>query len=257
MRNLILIIALFFTACATNDKSENLAFLKDLGENKIIFSESEKIERIKNFYKEKLKNIDNLQIDFIKKIPANEDLKFDAFIFNFTIDKLHQKEILFVKDNYFFSDFGNLENLKTSKEKIQKIIEKENNENILNELENDKEFIITLGNGQKEQFIFSDPLCPFCKESLLKIDEEFLKNHTIHFIFVSVHGEAGFNRANLIYENVKKANDDLEKLEIIKNYFEDNINQEPIFAEKSITLKNLFDKYQQLGVNFVPFIIEK
>ena len=61
----------------------------------------------------------------------------------------------------------------------------------------------------------------------------------------------------MIYENIQKAQNDIEKLEIIKNYYEDNINQEPLFAQKSLDLKILFDKYANLGLKYVPYIIEK
>ena len=251
------IVALVFNACSDKTTQKKLEFLNNLGESKLSFSENEKIERIKAFYREKLHNIEDLKIDFVEKIKANGDLEFDAYVFDFSVNGESQKEILFVKDNFFFSDFASMETLSTSKEKAIKILEKEANARIIGALEEDKDFIITLGSGKKEEFIFSDPLCSFCKEHLAKIDNSYLKSHTLHFIFVSVHGEAGFDRANLIYENIQKAQNDIEKLEIIKNYYEDNINQEALFAQKSLDLKILFDKYANLGLKYVPYIIEK
>lgn len=250
-------ITLVFNACSDKTTQKKLEFLNSLGESKLSFSENEKIERIKAFYREKLHSIEDFKIDFVEKIKANGDLEFDAYVFNFSVNGQTQKEILFVKDNFFFSDFASMETLSTSKEKTIKILEKETNTRIIEALREDKDFIVTLGSGNKEVFIFTDPLCPFCKEHLEKIDDNYLKNHTLHFIFVSVHGEAGFNRANLIYENIQNAQNDIEKLEIIKNYYKDSINQEPLFAQKSSDLKILFDKYTNLGINYVPYIIEK
>lgn len=250
-------IGLFLNACSNDVTQTKLAFLNDLNKNKVTFSEEEKIERIKTFYKEKLNHISDLQIDFVEKINANDDLEFDAYVFDFKLNGESQKEILFVKGNFFFSDFASVETLNTSKEKAIKILESQQNKSIIESLEEDKEFIITLGSGKKEVFVFSDPLCPFCKEHLEKIDKSYLKDHTLHFIFVSVHGDGGFNRANLIYENINKATDDTQKLEIIKSYYDENINQEPLFDNQSLALKTLFEKYGALGVKYVPYIIER
>lgn len=250
-------IGLFLNACSSDVSQTKLAFLNDLSESKVTFSEEEKIERIKTFYKEKLNHISDLEIDFVEKINANDNLEFDAYVFDFKLNGESQKEILFMKGNFFFSDFANVETLDTSKEKAIKILESQQNEAIVETLKEDKEFIVTLGNGKKEVFVFSDPLCPFCKQHLEKIDKNYLEEYTLHFIFVSVHGDNGFNRANLIYENINKATNDMQKLEIIKSYYDENINQEPLFDNQSLALKTLFEKYRALGIKYVPYIIER
>lgn len=250
------LLGVFFSACVDKATHKKLAFLNDLEKTRISLSEEEKIERVKEFYREKL-NISNLEINFVRKIKVDKNLEFNAFVFDFTLNGETQREILFIKDNFLFSDFVNLENLGTHKDKALKILEQENNYNILKTLkEEDSHQLITIGSGNKEVYIFSDPLCPFCKEHLASIDENYLKNHTINFIFISVHGKAGFDRANLIYQNITKATTDSQKLELIKGYYEDNINQEPIFLEKTLELQALFDKYGKMGIKYVPYIIE-
>lgn len=250
------LIGIFFNACIDKTTHKKLAFLNDLEKTRISLSEEEKIERVKEFYKERL-NVANLEIDFVRKIKAEKSLEFDAFVFDFTLNGEKQREILFIKDNFLFSDFVNLENLGASKEKATKILEQENNYNILQTLKNeDSNNLITIGSGSKEIYIFSDPLCPFCREHLANIDENYLKNHKLNFLFISVHGKAGFDRANLIYENMKEGLSDNEKLNLIKSYYEDNINQEPIFLEKTLELQALFDKYTNMGIKYVPYIIE-
>ncbi|RDU61489.1 thiol peroxidase [Helicobacter sp. MIT 14-3879] len=259
---LIIFVMIFnivvFSGCGSKDVIDTkLSFLNELEKSRVNFSEKEKIERIIAFYKKKLSNVENLDIAFVEKIRANNDLDFDAFVFDFKVNGVSQREILFIKDNFFFSDFASIETLHTSKEKAVKILEKQANEEILKALDEDKNYIITLGFGKKEIFVFSDPLCQFCREHLKDIDEKYLKTHTIHFIFVSVHGEEGFNRASLIYENIKNLKNDTQKLELIKSYYSDSINQEPLFQQVALDLKILFDKYLNLGVKYVPYIIEK
>lgn len=258
MTMMALVAALFvLSACSNNVANTKLGFLNELERNKVNFSEQEKIERIIAFYKKKLAGIKDVEISFVQKIEANKDLEFDAFIFDFNINGEKQREMLFIKDNFFFSDFASIETLNTSKEKATKILEKEANANILTALNDDENYIITLGSGKKEVFIFTDPLCPFCREHLKGINERYLKNHKVHFIFVSVHGEAGFKRASLIYENINQAKNDFEKLQLIKLYYGDNINQEPTFRKTILDVQMLSDKYLHFGVKYVPYVIEK
>lgn len=260
MNCIILAFSLFvLSACSTADKDSvvqtKLGFLNEIGNNKITISDEEKIERIIQFYKQRLKKFENLEIKFLEKVSANEDLEFDAFVFNFKVNDAEQKEVIFSKGNFIFSNFVSLENFETGEKIAFNLVNKEINQSILEELKNDGDYIITLGSGNKESFVFSDPLCPFCKEHLEKIDEDYLKNNKIHFIFTTIHGDDGFNRAQLIYENIKQAgNDDMEKLRIIKYYFGENVAQEPVFKENA--LRMLYDKYSKLGVKFVPYIIE-
>lgn len=256
---LMVLSMLFISACATKETDSviktKLSFLNDIGKNKITLADEEKIDRIIQFYKKRLDKFENLEIKFLEKISANEDLAFDAFVFSFNINNVEQKELIFSKDNFIFSNFVSLENLETSEKIAFNIMNKEANQNILKELENDKDYIITLGNGDKEIYIFSDPLCPFCKEHLDKIDEKYLESHKIHFIFTTIHGDDGFKRVQLIYENIKNDTDDMEKLRIIKYYFSENMSQEPIFKDENF-LRMMYEKYLKLGVKFVPYIIE-
>lgn len=255
---LLLLSVLFVSACATTETDvvkTKLSFLNDIGKNKITLSDEEKIDRIIQFYKKRLDKFENLEIKFLEKISANEDLAFDAFIFSFKVNDGEQKELVFSKDNFIFSNFVSLENFETSEKIAFNIANKEKNKIILKELENDKDYIITLGSGDKEIYAFSDPLCPFCKEHLEKIDEDYLKSHKIHFIFTTIHGDDGFKRAQLIYENIKNGTDDMEKLRIIKYYFSENMSQEPIFKDENF-LRMMYEKYLKLGVKFVPYIIE-
>lgn len=264
MKNIVILAlfsALFFSACAdkadTSVAKSKLQFLDSLGKSKVLYTDEEKIERIMKFYKSKLANMEHLDIRFLEKVESNEDLAFDAFVFEVKVNGAEQKEIIFVKDNFFFTNFVSLETFDTSKDKAFAILNKKNNEKIIDTLRAEYEnYFITLGIGAKEVFVFSDPLCPFCKEHLESIDESYLQNHTIHFIFTSVHKDAGFKRVQLIYENIKNSFSDKDKLKMIKYYYSDSVTQDPLYLGEIDDLKSAYKAFTNLGVKYVPYIIE-
>lgn len=71
-----------------------------------------------------------------------------------------------------------------------------------------------------------------------------------------MHQEDGFNLAGRLYDNLENSKNDKDKLKIIKLYYSDNINKEPIAIQKMNNMKMLYDKYLNLGVKYVPYIIE-
>ncbi|EGH5917981.1 thiol peroxidase, partial [Campylobacter coli] len=147
-------------------------------------SQEEKIQKISQFYKNRLNNIKDLKIKFVEK---NNDFPFESFVFEISANNQRVKEIVFVKDEYFFTDYVNFNTLESSREKASEILAKKSYKTILNELKKDKNYIISLGSGKNQIFIFSDPECPFCQKHLKNIDEKYLKENTLHFIFISIH----------------------------------------------------------------------
>ncbi|EFU2422377.1 thiol peroxidase, partial [Campylobacter coli] len=141
-------------------------------------SQEEKIQKISQFYKNRLNNIKDLKIKFVEK---NNDFPFESFVFEISANNQRVKEIVFVKDEYFFTDYVNFNTLESSREKASEILAKKSYKTILNELKKDKNYIISLGSGKNQIFIFSDPECPFCQKHLKNIDEKYLKENTLHF----------------------------------------------------------------------------
>ncbi|KRS42933.1 thioredoxin domain-containing protein, partial [Campylobacter coli] len=101
----------------------------------------------------------------------NNDFPFESFVFEISANNQRVKEIVFVKDEYFFTDYVNFNTLESSREKASEILAKKSYKTILNELKKDKNYIISLGSGKNQIFIFSDPECPFCQKHLKNIDE--------------------------------------------------------------------------------------
>ncbi|EFS5883597.1 thioredoxin fold domain-containing protein [Campylobacter coli] len=214
-------------------------------------SQEEKIQKISQFYKNRLNNIKDLKIKFVEK---NNDFPFESFVFEISANNQRVKEIVFVKDEYFFTDYVNFNTLESSREKASEILAKKSYKTILNELKKDKNYIISLGSGKNQIFIFSDPECPFCQKHLKNIDEKYLKENTLHFIFISIHNN--FKITASLYKNLKGKATDKEKLEIINKYFFSNFDYEA--DEKDIQAsEKIFNKYLNLGVNYTPFIIDE
>ncbi|EHY1059773.1 thiol peroxidase, partial [Campylobacter coli] len=84
-------------------------------------SQEEKIQKISQFYKNRLNNIKDLKIKFVEK---NNDFPFESFVFEISANNQRVKEIVFVKDEYFFTDYVNFNTLESSREKASEILAK-------------------------------------------------------------------------------------------------------------------------------------
>lgn len=128
-----------------------LMLLLSISNAKVYLSEAQKIEKIKGFYEE---NFAELKINYIEKTMLNG---LEAFIFEFELGNEKSKEVIFVKDDLFFTDAISFNDLNSLEDEAQAFLSQDKFQNILKALEDDKAYIITLGSGGKESFVFSDP----------------------------------------------------------------------------------------------------
>lgn len=224
-----------------------LMLLLSISNAKVYLSEAQKIEKIKSFYEE---NFAELKINYIEKTMLND---LEAFIFEFELGNEKSKEVIFVKDDLFFTDAISFNDLNSLEDEAQAFLSQDKFQNILKALEDDKAYIITLGSGEKESFVFSDPECPYCKKHLQKLDENYLKEHKVHFIFFTIHNN--FNLIAGLYKELKNKQKDSEKLEIIRLFFE-NPSYKNVSKEEAKGTEELFEKYKNLGVLYTPFEIK-
>lgn len=224
-----------------------LMLLLSISNAKVYLSEAQKIEKIKGFYEE---NFAELKINYIEKTMLNG---LEAFIFEFELGNEKSKEVIFVKDDLFFTDAISFNDLNSLEDEAQAFLSQDKFQNILKALEDDKAYIITLGSGGKESFVFSDPECPYCKKHLQKLDENYLKEHKVHFIFFTIHNN--FNLIAGLYKELKNKQKDNEKLEIIRLFFE-NPSYKDVSKEEAKRTEELFEKYKNLGVLYTPFEIK-
>lgn len=169
---------------------------------------------------------------------------------------------VFVHEQYILPDIIDVPQAKSLKadefKEIERVKRTELDTNVLKALK-DEDKVVSLGKkGQwgKEIIVFSDPECPYCQKHLQGIDERFLQDNRIHFIFVSVHGKSAFEKVALIYKETAKAQSDSAKLAIIKKYFDGNVKYAPPSEVETKQAEILFSKYMLMGLRQVPYIIE-
>ncbi|EMK8456917.1 thiol peroxidase [Campylobacter upsaliensis] len=229
-----------------------LMLLLSISNAKVYLSEAQKIEKIKDFYEEKIKsNFAELKINYIEKTMLNG---LEAFIFEFELGNEKNKEVVFVKDDLFFTDAISFNDLNSLKDEAQVFLSQDKFQNILKALKDDKAYIITLGSGEKESFVFSDPECPYCKKHLQKLDEKYLKEHKVHFIFFTIHNN--FTLIAGLYKELEHKQNDKEKLESLRHYFFENPSYKDVSKEEAKRTEELFEKYKNLGVLYTPFEIK-
>lgn len=84
------------------------------------------------------------------------------------------------------------------------------------------DYIISFKNNDKElQYIFLDPLCPYCQDFIQALTLENLKELNLNIILTPLygHGDLAMIKSALIVASNKNAKNDKEKLEILKKYF--------------------------------------
>lgn len=121
-----------------------------------------------------------------------------------------------------------------------------------------KENIISIDEGKpKTLVIISDPECPYCRKELSHIDER-LKDANIQMIIAPVHGKSAFIKGDLIYDAMKKAKNNKEKVAILQKYFSPGYklsSKEEAMTPK-MTQKNADIVFSSGIVKGVPFVFE-
>lgn len=171
------------------------------------------------------------------------------------------EDVVFVHNQYLLPDIIDIPREKSLKEdekqEIAKIRQNVFEDRVLQAFKNEKK-VVSLGTSKngKELIVFSDPECPYCRQHLDNIDEKFLKNNKINFIFVSVHGKSAFEKIALIWKETNKIKDDNQKLRIIKKYYQDDVKYTAPNANAVKEAEILLSKYMTMGLRQVPYIIE-
>ena len=94
-----------------------------------------------------------------------------------------------------------------------------------------KDFIINLNpNGKSIQYLFLDPLCPYCQEWIKAFSVAQLKEINLNVVLTPLysHGDLAMIKSALIVAENKSAKTDSEKIEILKKHFNSDSNNELI-----------------------------
>jgi len=198
--------------------------------------------------------IPNIKIKVTSRENISKDLDYVTLFI--TDGKGSQKVSVFTSHQYIFPDAIDLKSGVSLKEKMQRV---QTNKNIAKIYKNEKPSnIIAIGDDPNKEtlVIFSDPECPFCKKELKNIEKE-LKKYNIKMILTPVHERSALEKSYLIYQDIKKAKTDKEKIKVIRKYFNSDIDEK--VADKDVKkIDNLRKKYFKAGINGTPYkVMEK
>lgn len=218
-------------------------------------------DEIIHFYKNIVKtSLPNAKVSILsRKYLGNT--QYEKVVVEIALQGDTLEDVIFVHNQYLLPDIIDIPREKSLKEDEKKELAqiKRNvfEEKALKAFKTEKK-IVSLGINKKgkEFYVFSDPECPYCRKHLDDIDEKFLQNNKINFIFVSVHGQSAFEKIALIYKETAKLKNDNDKLKIIKKYYQDDVTYTPPNANLTKEAENLFSKYMVMGLRQVPYIIE-
>lgn len=193
-------------------------------------------------HRETLKDLDNI----------------DMVVLKFSQNGQSQEDIVFTKGNLMFPDIIDLKTGKSAKDSAKSTQMEKNLAKVYPS--ESKANIISLGNDPKKPTIvmFSDADCPYCRMELSQI-EKTLKNSNVEVIMTSVHGKDGHAKSYLIYDDVKNAKTDEDKIKILRKYYDENYKPDlSKIGEANIEkAQNIANKYFGAGLTSVPFLIDK
>lgn len=195
---------------------------------------------------------------FINKREKLSD-GFESVELVIKIKDRQSSEILFVKDDYIFPDIIDVKNKRSFRQEFE--VKQYQDARTAFEtaakaaLQNETQ-IIALGDSKKPKlYVFSDPECPFCRKHLADIEKE-LENYQINFVLTTVHGKSAFAKVAQIYIESKKAQNDAEKIAILRKYYDEKAPTPKVAPQAYGEAVALYEKYSQIGLRSVPTFIE-
>lgn len=239
----VLVASAVLTSCvfANISDTELTDFYKDMVKNPKISISVEKRSKIKN------SNLEQFIVKFSDGIKNHEEIIFSdgKYLFPEVIDPKNKK--------FFAAEYVQAQEKLAQKAGYKKLA------NLIKSLPKDKK--ISLGNdAQKETvYLFTDPLCPYCKEAMKQI-EGALKNKNLIIIFAPIpqHGEEAFAKSAMILKEVKSAKNDEQKIAILKKWFSNEAAfPKEISKDEIKNASDLADKVYATGViRGVPSFID-
>lgn len=202
----------------------------------------------------------------IQKREKLEDTAFEKITILLKSDKQELEQVMFSDGKYLFPDIIDTAAKRSYLQEFEamqaEIRMKEGTAKLAGLLKTyPKDKIISLGNDDKKAtlVIFTDPLCPYCKEEMKNIKNR-LKEANLRLIFTPIpsHGEEAVAKSISIQREVKSAKNDEEIIKILEKYYADGskpasgISAADISAEQKL-INAVFDTGAIRGV---PAIIE-
>lgn len=200
----------------------------------------------------------DIKITISNKTPVKGLDKIQAVEYTMSKGDMSQSEIMFADEKFIYPDIIDPKSGISYKTQME------------NEIKNAKvgaeyakesaDYIIKIGNDPKKEtlVIFTDAECPYCRREMANIEKR-LETNNIEIIMASVHGASAHAKSFKIYEEVKNAKTDSEKVAILHKYYDEKmmLKDGEVSAENVQKMADLAAKYFKAGIHGVPNIINK
>lgn len=210
-------------------------------------------EQIKEFFSSQLPADVNFKIVSKKQLGNG----FEQINFQMSRGELKQSDIIFVNGDFFSSDLISLKDGSSLKEEALKKLASQSIAPLF--ATEDSAYIISVGSDKNKptQLIFTDPECPFCRAELARIEQE-LEHKNIKMILTPVHQKSALQKSWLIYQEIKNAKTDAQKIEIMRKYYAPNakVDESKVSDADVEKMEKLRQKYFSAGVRSVPYKVE-
>lgn len=216
-------------------------------------------EEIILFFKQ-IPDFANTKVNIVAREKI-KDSEFEAVTVELRMNKNNSmQEVVFVNKNLITPELIDIKTLKsysTEFRQRQKAAQaKAFDEKALALLKNEK-MIISIGDKKKPVlYVFSDPQCPYCRQSLASIAEG-LKDYYLKYVITSVHGEKGYEVVAMLYKAIKNAKTDKEKIAVLNKYYAKSFKpNEKVSKAEVDAARALFQRYNDIGLRAVPTMVE-
>lgn len=202
----------------------------------------------------------------VEKREKLENTAFEKIVILLKKDDQEYRQIMFSDGKYLFPDIidtaakrSYASEFRAEQEKILMSAGYENLAKLLKTYPKNK--IVSLGKDKKKpvKVIFTDPLCPYCKQEMKNIHER-LKEANLRLIFAPIpsHGEEAVAKSLSIQKEARKAKKDSEIIAILEKYYaDDSVPASNISTDEIEKEKMLIDSIFATGaIRGVPAIID-
>lgn len=210
-------------------------------------------QEVENYVRNKLHSevtLHKVEIKEQQKISKNVESVLYSLDVSYENERFQREYYLFVIDGHYFSDeiydkSGVPQGQKLKKEAVSK--------KLLKSVQAGD--YITLNEGKKPIYVFTDPECPYCKRAILHVEKK-MKEGSVRLIFIPVHGESAVEKSAYVYENFDKIEGIDAKITFLKKVFNGEINKKPKDKKYIQKVEALQKKFFDAGLEGVPFIVE-
>lgn len=189
----------------------------------------------------------------IKELP-----KYELVSIKLSEGKKEQILKMFEKDGMLFPEIIDLKSQTSMLKKVEKRAQIKALKDVYKK--EDKSNIISIGNSSSKEtmVVFTDPECPYCRNELKNIEKR-LEKANIKILLTPVHGKSSLEKSALIYEHIKNAKSDKDKIAILKKYYapDVDISKEKVSDKQIAQMEDFRRKYLASAIKGVPYIVKE